>query len=162
MISSVGKVSAACPEKTWVSKYVDARRDFLRAGAPPLPGTSYRMDAFDALIAADKWDLAFPLIVRKVQITADTFAAAAAPVAVRASAPDPASPTHPILRPTTPYMKGPDVLALQTALSHAGYKNAGDGIYGPFTQALVAQFQTKTGMKPDATVGPQTWDALLA
>jgi chitosanase len=161
LIASVGKVSTACPEKTWVSKYVDARRDFLKAGAPPLPGTSYRMDAFDDLIAADKWSLALPLTVRKVEITDATFAAAAAPAPVRAAAPDPGSATHPILRPTTPYLKGPDVVALQTALNTAGFKNAGDGVYGPFTQALVAQFQTKHGLKADATVGPQTWDLLL-
>jgi peptidoglycan hydrolase-like protein with peptidoglycan-binding domain len=59
-------------------------------------------------------------------------------------------------------MKGPDVLGLQTALNAHNFSNAQDGIYGPFTQALVAQFQTKSGLKPDAVVGPQTWDALLA
>ena len=163
LIASVGRVSATCPEKTWVSRYVDARRDFLKASAPPLPGTSYRMDAFDALIAANKWSLDLPLTVRTVQITEGTFAAvAAAPAVVRAAAPEPASAAHPILRPTTPYMKGPDVLALQAALNTAGFKNAGDGIYGPFSQALVAQFQTKHGLKPDATVGPQTWDLLVS
>ena len=121
------------------------------------------MDAFDALIAANKWSLDLPLTVRTVQITEGTFAAvAAAPPVVRAAAPDPASAVHPILRPTTPYMKGPDVVALQTALNAAGFKNAGDGIYGPFTQALVAQLQTKHGLKPDATVGPQTWDLLVS
>jgi peptidoglycan hydrolase-like protein with peptidoglycan-binding domain len=111
------------------------------------------------LIGADKWDLALPLAVRKVQITADIFDD---PAPVRASVPDSASAIHPILRPTIPYVKGPNVVDLQTALSAAGFKNAQDGIYGPFTQALVAQFQGKSGLKADAIVGPQTWMALLA
>jgi chitosanase len=162
LIASVGKVSQTCPEKDWVSKYVAARREYLNSCKPPLPSTTYRMDAFDALIAAAKWDLVLPLTVRKVPITADTFGAAGVSAPVRASAPDAASSTRPILRPTTPYMKGPDVLGLQTARNAHNFSNAQDGIYGPFTQALVAQFQTKSGLKPDAVVGPQTWDALLA
>jgi chitosanase len=161
LIDAIGKISNTCPEKDWVGKYVGARRDYLKSCKPPVPATTYRMDAFDALIAAEKWDLALPLTVREVHITADIFAAAGDPAPVRASVPDSASATHPILRPTTPYIKGADVLDLQTALNTAGFKNAQDGIYGPFAQALVAQFQGKSGLKPDAIVGPQTWAALL-
>jgi len=159
LIDSIGKVSATCSEKDWVGKYVAARRDYLKSCKPPVPATTYRMDAFDALIAANKWDLDLPLAVRRVQITADIFDN---PAPVRASVPDLASNTHPILRPMTPYVKGPDIVDLQTALNEEGFKNSQDGIYGPFTQALVLQFQRKSGLKPDAIVGPQTWTALLS
>ncbi len=162
ILASAGKVSAACPEQEWVSKYVAARRNYLLSSQAPLPSAVYRMDAFDALMKDDRWDLALPITVHKVQIADATFNIPI-PVAPppRVSALDAGGEDFPLLRPVKPYTKGPDVLRLQTALDAAGFKNSKDQIYGPFTQALVMQFQRHAGMKADAVVGPQTWSLLL-
>jgi chitosanase len=54
-------------EKTWVKEYLKARRSWLHASANELlRRTVYRQDVFEALIAADNWDLTLPLTVRGV------------------------------------------------------------------------------------------------
>lgn len=58
----------ATPEQEWSRLYVNARREFLKMGRPPLPSTVYRMDAFAELIAVGNWDLKLPLLVRGVTI----------------------------------------------------------------------------------------------
>lgn len=160
VIAAAGRVSASCSEKDWIAKYVTARREFLLGSKPPLPKTVYRMNAFSDLMATDKWTLELPLKIRGVTIDQDTLAKG--PTTIRVSILDPATATRPILQPALPYMTGPDVIDLQKALDGAGFTNSQDGIYGPFTQTLVSQFQTKAGLKPDGIVGPQTWAALLA
>lgn len=57
--------------------------------------------------------------------------------------------------------RGEPVAALQRLLVSKGY-NIGtpDGIFGPKTQAAVANFQRAQGLKPDGIVGPRTWEAL--
>lgn len=56
---------------------------------------------------------------------------------------------------------GPDVTALQQALSKAGFDPGGsDGNFGPGTQRAVQAFQRSAGIAPDGTVGPQTAAAL--
>ena len=56
-------------EKTWVKEYLKARRAWLSASANELlRRTVYRQDAFEALIAANNWDLTLPLVVRGVTI----------------------------------------------------------------------------------------------
>ncbi len=51
---------------------------------------------------------------------------------------------------------GSAVLALQLALSQAGYRVGQDGDFGPRTQQVVAQFQTQHGLRSDGMVGPLT------
>ena len=162
VLKSVGPISATVTEQQWIAKYVETRKDYLNSCKPPLPASTYRMDAFDQLIQADSWDLGLPLTVHKVQITEATFGTETTPPIVRASVPEPEMETRPILRPIVPYTKGPDVLKLQQLLNATGLKNSEDQIYGPFTQALVEQFQQKAGLKPDAVVGPQTWNSLIS
>jgi chitosanase len=54
-------------EKTWVKEYLKARRAWLMASANELlRRTVYRQDVFEALIAADNWNLTLPLTVRGV------------------------------------------------------------------------------------------------
>lgn len=51
---------------------------------------------------------------------------------------------------------GPNVLALQLALSQAGYRVGQDGDFGPRTEQAVKQFQKQHGLNPDGIVGPVT------
>lgn len=65
------------------------------------------------------------------------------------------------LRLTNQPMTGPDVRAVQDSLSKLGYyKGAVDGAYGPDTADAVRKFQLAVGIRADAIVGPDTWNAL--
>jgi len=55
-------------ERTWARAYVEARRAWLVSRGGIVAQTVYRMDAFSALMAAGRWDLAVPLTVRGVVI----------------------------------------------------------------------------------------------
>ncbi|MEH1124589.1 N-acetylmuramoyl-L-alanine amidase [Micromonospora sp. CPCC 206061] len=56
---------------------------------------------------------------------------------------------------------GEDVHALQERLLEMGYDvGRADGIYGPRTARMVAQFQREVGLYPDGACGPQTMHAL--
>lgn len=159
--NALGPPGTSVDERAWIAKYVETRADFLKAGAKPLPTTVYRMDAFRILIADGKWDLPLALTVHGVAITNLCFQQSPAMPVLRVAVPDPEIDSQPILRPALPYAKGAPVLALQQMLDASGMTNSQDGIYGPFAQVLVKQFQGKHGLKADAVVGPQTW-ALLA
>ena len=58
-------------------------------------------------------------------------------------------------------MSGDDVMALQTRLAEMGY-NTGrpDGIFGPFTDACVRDFQRHRGLQEDGVFGSQTYREL--
>lgn len=51
---------------------------------------------------------------------------------------------------------GADVLALQVALTAAGYRVATDSVFGPRTDMVVRQFQRQHGLKADGIVGEKT------
>ncbi|MEB3290477.1 MAG: peptidoglycan-binding protein [Leptolyngbya sp.] len=72
----------------------------------------------------------------------------------------PAVPGTRALQLTTPPLQGPDVQALQTALTRWGFSIVPDGVFGPATQTAVEQFQRRQGLVPDGIVGRQTWTAL--
>lgn len=56
-------------ERAWTVAYLRARRAWLAAfTTPAVARTTYRPDAFLALVADDNWDLQPPLIVRGVRI----------------------------------------------------------------------------------------------
>jgi chitosanase len=151
--------TAGVNERQWIERYIEARRGWLSQLKPPLPATVYRMDAFTALTAGGNWDLPLNLTVRGVTISPDNLDDPA-PV-VRAAAVDPSDPPlPPILRLTSPYMRGEDVRQVQIALNSQGFANGRDGVYGPFTQALVTKFQSSRGMRADGVVGPATRRAL--
>lgn len=52
--------------------------------------------------------------------------------------------------------EGPNVLALQLALTQAGYRVAQDGDFGPRTEQVVKAFQRQHGLTQDGIVGPVT------
>jgi hypothetical protein len=75
------------------------------------------------------------------------------------------TPGHPafsgrILKLTSPYMHGSDVQWVQERLNTRKYKLATDGVYGGFTRAAVASFQSKNGLLKDGQVGSKTWAKL--
>ena len=59
-----------------------------------------------------------------------------------------------------PFMKGPDVLALQERLVALGFEMNPDGEFGPMTDAVVTEFQRRKGFEADGIVGPDTRKAL--
>ena len=159
----LGGVGPACTEQSWVNSYVETRRAYLRSLSSLAAATTYRMDTFTDLIGLDNWDLNLSLKAHGVQITDAIFTSTPAPPPplVRASVPDPELDDRPILHPAIPYLRGAAVTDLQTHLNSAGFRNAADGVYGPFTQVLTRQFQARAGLKADAVVGPMTWRELL-
>lgn len=63
----------------------------------------------------------------------------------------------PTLRPG---QRGPEVVALQQALSSVGYLVAPDGSYGPRTSEAVRALQRSQALAQDGVYGPRTADAL--
>lgn len=65
------------------------------------------------------------------------------------------------LRLTSPYMRGPDVLAVQKRLQELNvYQGNLDGIFGPQQSAAVRDFQRRSGLNVDGVVGPDTYQSL--
>lgn len=58
--------------------------------------------------------------------------------------------------------KGPEVVALQKALSREGFLLRPDGDFGPATEAAVLKVQRQWGLTPDGIAGPRTLEALAA
>lgn len=67
------------------------------------------------------------------------------------------APPRPTLRKGA---SGPDVLALQIALSKAGYAIAMDSNFGPRTEEAVKRFQQVKRLTVDGVAGAKTWAAL--
>jgi len=135
-------------EQAWIARYVAKRKSWLQSGQPPLPSTTYRMDSFNDLIGQGKWSLPLPLAVHGMTISAEALAGdVPAPGAQRRT-----------LRLTSPYLRGDDIKAIQMKLDPGGTP---DGIYGPFTDALVKKFQAaQTPPIVEDGVGPLTRVAL--
>ena len=62
--------------------------------------------------------------------------------------------------------RGEQVRAIQALLNiygrtHAGYRLAADGIFGPLTRAAVIRFQRAVAITGDGVVGPVTWPFLV-
>jgi len=68
-----------------------------------------------------------------------------------------------VLKLTTPYMSGSDVIICQKILQKLGY-NLGscgvDGKYGKNTESAVKKFQNERGLVTDGKVGVKTWTML--
>jgi chitosanase len=140
----IGNVNAR-GEQDWVNQYVRMRRDWLNGGKAPLPTTVYRMDSFQALAAGGNWDLKLPFRVHGVMVTEESLMGGEPPVA---------GETARVLRLTTPYLRGDDVKAVQQVLGVPP-----DGVYGPYADALVKQWQKAKGIVEDGA-GPLTRQSL--
>jgi chitosanase len=134
--------------KDWVQRFIAMRKLWLSSLKSPLPSTVYRMDSFDSLVKLEKWDLALPITVHSVTITAEALAG---------DIPDQGRSRT--LRLTSPYLRGPDVSALQLALQQKGLPITPDEVYGAFTSKLVEQWQTQQAIKEDG-VGELTRKSL--
>ena len=146
-------------ERAWATQYVDARRRWLLGLNDPVPKTVYRMESFNKLISDGAWDLPLPISVHGVTITEGSLTGTS--TVIRAAAVDPTDPpVLPVLRLTTPYMRGENVRRVQEALNNLGFANSRDGLFGPFTETLVKQFQQSKQLKGDGIVGPSTLAAL--
>lgn len=67
-----------------------------------------------------------------------------------------------LLKYKRPYIKGADVLKVQTALTGFGYyTDKLDGIFGAKTKAAVKAYQKSRGLEVDGIVGPITWARLF-
>lgn len=145
----------AINETTWVTDYVNERKDWLATNPNPLlRQTVYRMTTFQDLIGADKWDLNLPFPVRGVLLDEDVLTGG---TPVRASAQDEDERTLLLL---TPPLRGNDVKELQQRLVDAGFSVTVDGVFGSRTDDAVKRFQQSQGLKADGIVGPVTRTAL--
>lgn len=137
-------------EERWMRRYIETRRDWLASHTNRLlRKTVYRMDALDALRRQGRWDLARPFTVCGIVVDHDV--PAGAPVRVSAE-----SAEARLLRLHSPFMRGPDVSAVQQALARSGHAIDADGVFGPATRNAVRAFQTKRGLMPDGLVGRAT------
>ena len=145
------RVGPAFAGKTreWIVEYIKQRTRWLQSRRAPLPTTVYRMRTFTALIDANNWDLQLPLDAHGVTISEQSLAGDA-PLA---------SGRPRTLQLTNPFLRGDDVRTLQRALAAKGLPASADGVYGPFTAQLVAQWQKRQGID-ETGVGERTWKSL--
>lgn len=93
-----------------------------------------------------------PTTTKSSASTRPTTTAPSSPAAPRVTAP---------ATTLTPGDTGPQVKALQRALTSLGYPVGGiDGVYGKVTADALSRFQAKAGLKPDGVLGPLTLQAL--
>ncbi len=66
-----------------------------------------------------------------------------------------------LLKLTSPYMRGDDVVNVQDALQLASFSpGQSDGIFGPMTISALEEFQRNRGLQADGIVGPLTINEL--
>jgi chitosanase len=136
-------------EKQWVAAYVSNRSDWLQSEGGLLATTTYRMDAFDALMHDNNWELALPFTVRGVTLTQDRLTKVPA-VFTRT------------LYYTNPAMIGEDIKLLQSTLISlmSDVNLTTTGHFDQLTESAVRAFQASKGLTVDGTVGPVTLAAL--
>lgn len=63
------RVPGSLAERPWIARYVAERRSWKERVGGLLENSTYRERTFEALIAADNWELVAPFAVRNVTIT---------------------------------------------------------------------------------------------
>ncbi|RJF95743.1 chitosanase [Noviherbaspirillum saxi] len=124
-------------EQKWIAGYVATRKQWMETHTrPDIRATVYRMDAFQRLIDQGFWGLDLPLVVRGLEISADTLSAIphgcydGPPAGSRALALE------------SPLARGMDVRLVQVGLSERGVDIKADGVFGQTTAKCIKQFQT--------------------
>lgn len=129
-------------EREWICAYVRTRRAWLANHANSLlRKTTYRMDAFNAMIEMNNWNLELPLVVRGAEIS--TASLSANPPNCF-DGPEPGS--RALDSKQSPLPRGLDVRLLQLALSDWGANVKADGIFGPGTATCLSNFQKAKGL----------------
>lgn len=132
----------AIGEHEWIRAYVRMRREWLANHANSLlRKTTYRMDAFKAMLDLNNWNLDLPLVVRGAEISAATLNANPPHCF---DGPEPGSRALDIKQ--SPLPRGLDVRLLQLALSDSGANVKADGIFGPGTAACLSDYQKAKGL----------------
>lgn len=67
-----------------------------------------------------------------------------------------------LLRFSQPITEGSDVIRLQEALQSKGFDIFPDGLFGKGTEAIVKEYQSRSGLTADGIVGSDTRNALFA
>ncbi|MEB3269332.1 MAG: peptidoglycan-binding protein [Leptolyngbya sp.] len=94
--------------------------------------------------------------------TTPTTPAPTSPTPPPAPSPEPpATAGDRLLYLTEPYLQGPDVREIQTALARTGAGVVTDGVFGPATKLAVERYQQVNGLPVDGVVGPVTRSRLL-
>lgn len=138
-------------EKKWVAAYVKERKDWLSSHANRLlRRTIYRMEVFETLMQASRWELRLPLTIRGVRIDEDALGLAP-PLRVSAE-----GDTARTLHLMEPPMRGEDVRALERALIADGYAINESGLFDERLARIVKDFQTRKGLNADGIAGPAT------
>lgn len=139
-IAAAGRPAAA-GEKVWVTRYVAERLAWLESSArTDLRATAYRMHVFQRLIEVDSWNLDLPLVVRGVEVS--TASLAAAPKGCY----DGPRPGSRALALQTPIAAGLDVRLLQLGLSHLRYNVVADALFGRGSVAALKAYQADKGL----------------
>jgi len=89
------------------------------------------MDSFSLLISIGNWSLTLPIVVHGISISNADLTGPSESMGVRQ------------LSLGKPYESGPDVERLRTALKAKGLPVGVDGVYGPFTDAVVKKLAHK-------------------
>lgn len=142
-------------ERAWIAAYVEARHGWLANHRwQILRRTVYRMEAFRGLIERDEWALEIPLVVRGLEINAETLASLPPRVY------DGPLPRSREIMVSSPLQRGLDVRLVQLALSREGLRLEADGIFGRTSKSRVESFQQDQGLPVTGTVSLQDFEAL--
>lgn len=145
-------------EKTWIARYVETRRTWLRQYSALLATTVYRMDTFLALIRAENWDLNLPFQVHDQQLTEDRlYGRSTSTTPVKAMPSYKTSSNSGLLKLGD---TGEAVTKMQTALSKLGYTVNSTGVFDNTTESEVRKFQAAKKLVVDGVAGQATQSAL--
>lgn len=137
-------------EQQWIRAYVRTRREWLANHANSLlRKTTYRMDAFNAMLDLNNWNLDLPLVVRGAEISSASLKANPS-----ACFDGPAVGSRALDTQQSPLPRGLDVRLLQLALSDWGANVKADGIFGPGTAACLSDYQKAKGLPANGAADP--------
>jgi chitosanase len=137
-------------ELPWLVAYLKVRRNWLATHSrSDLRATVYRMDALQRLLDLGHTGLALPLVVRGIEISTASLAAASPSYF---DGPAAGSRT---LSVQSPLLRGHDVRRVQLGLSMDGMEIVADGVYGPTSAMRIRQYQLGRGYAATGVATPE-------